>query len=244
MIVALILSLASQAIASKMDLKPSIPSLVDSQVPAILAFWEVKMMIGNPLRLPNTVDRRAAVKDEPYRHFYNTLREYRDDPELGPAWTCASKVKLSLEDAQQVAALIVPKEQRDEVAGLLMDLSDTSSPTIKDIRKLESIKIHHRNYQPSLIRLAKLRIRAISSACPQLAQVMHELESCMYMRPEDIKQDNAELDADDQDGIDKAALIAMTVIGIVSVIINVVQGVFAAQQSFRTAGSPLMSIKQ
>jgi hypothetical protein len=247
----LLASLVSTSAAShaknntKLELKPLIPNIVEPDVAAIVAYWEVKTFIGDPKALTNTIDRRSMNKEQPFRRFYDTLKGYRDDPELVDAWSCAKLVPLQLDHAKSVASLIVPEKEVERISTMLVDLSASFTPSIKQVREFESIKRLNANYSPALLKLAKLRMQEISSSCAPLKAVMAEIEESLNMLPSDICGDNERAEREmEGGGEDRAPLIAMTVIGLASIVVNILQGVLAASQAPVHVKSPLLYSKK
>lgn len=221
--------------------EPLIPEIVEPETPGIVAYWEIMTLLSRPGRLTGTTDRRAEQSRMPMKHFYAKLKALRDDPKLKEGWRCASQVRLTPRHARDIARKVATKDDLERVTGILQSHSQSHDDddgdrlaSMRDIRLFESIKRHHPNYNPSLVELARKRIDEVSEACPGLQSGMKELGKTLTLRSEDIKEDNAVSSL--VEGVypekDPAPLIAMTVIGVVSVLLNVVQGFIAARHGY------------
>lgn len=218
------------------ELKPMIPEIVERDTPAVVAYYEVITMMSNPTKLTNTIDRRSLLKDLPLRRFYTLLKAHRDNPDLKGGWDCAKKVRLSSKHAADISRLVSAKADGAQLKKILESIDSQFDVSVSTIRIMEAIKHHDLNYHPSLIELARQRMHEVTEACPGLKKTMNELEQSLLLKPEDIKEDNEMLG--DEGEVDRAPLIAMTVIGIASIVLNILQGIIAAKKAPKKEDSP------
>ena len=226
--------------------QPLISQIIESDVPAIYAYWQVRAMLVDPKSMENTIERRSGVIDEQYHRFYLSLRAFRANENYTTIWSdCTKSIHLDeLESTDDIVDKLVKPEDKKRLKSILRTLEGDFECTLSDIRFMESIKRQNPNYHLSLIRFTVGILRRIQ-ACKGMAPVAKGLEEQLLLKPENIKEDNRlESENDFPSSDDHSALIAMTVIGLASIIINIVQGVVTAKQSLAPAKSspPLQSI--
>lgn len=207
--------------------------ITEKDAPAILAFWQVKTLFSNPYTLAADIDRwEAATQKKPLHRFFATLKGLMGNATYKAEWQdCARMVPLSHDDAYKVMSSVVSEDAAESLADLLSELeAEARLLDIDLISRFEEIKRLSPNYYPALQLFARRRMAVVGASCPGLRPAIDALENAMLYSQEGIEEENRQLyeREESERAVERAPLVAVTVICACSIILNVVLGYYAA----------------